>query len=94
MLVGGSKPCCLRRRAVLPFGLSAQYGSNYPNHDGCCPIAAELLVSYRRMEALFEALDPFDQFEGSVAHSTGHDGFRIGRLVVTMGWRRQTLSRR
>ena len=55
-----------------------------PNHGGCCPIAAEILVGYRRMRALMKALDPLDQFESSAAHSAA---IKAG---VASRWRRQS----
>ena len=67
--------------AALPFGLSGQYGSNHANHGGCCPIAAEILVVYRRMRALIEALDPLDQFESSAAHSAAIVAFELAALL-------------
>ena len=47
-------------KSILPFGLSGQYDSNHPDHDSCCPIAAEILVGYRQMKALIEAVNAFD----------------------------------
>ena len=33
-------------KSSFTFGLSGQYGINHPDHDGCCPIAMEILVGY------------------------------------------------
>ena len=51
-----------------------------PNHGGCCPIAAEILVGYKRMRALMKALDPLDQFESSAAHSAAIKAFELAAL--------------
>ena len=82
MLIGDLTPCCLKRRAALPFGLvSGQYGSNYPDNDSCCPVAAEILVSYRQMRAQIKALDPSDQFQGSTAYSAAIIAFEFAALL-------------
>ena len=60
------------------------YGSNHPNHGGCCHITTETLVDYRRIRALIETLDYVDQFESSAAHSTAIMAFKLVALSLPL----------
>ena len=77
VVVVGSRPgfrWCSGSSTFLPIWSIWQQP---PNHGGCCPIAAEILVGYRRMRALRKALDPLDQFKSSAAHSPAIKAFEL-----------------
>ena len=59
------------------------FGSNHANHGGFCPIVAEILVDYREMRALIEALYPFDQLESWTAHLAAIMAFELAALLLS-----------
>ena len=69
--------------AASLFDLPDQYGRNHPDHDGYCPIAAEILIGCKQTRALTEPLNPFDQFESSAAHSAAIMVFILTALSST-----------
>ena len=66
-----------------------------PNHGGCCPIAAEILVGYWQMTDRIEALHPLDQLESSSVHSAAIMAFKLAALLSPLahaGRRHRQLS--
>ena len=55
-----------------------------PNHGGCCLITAEILVGSKQTRPLIEALDHFEQFESSVAHSAAIMAFELAALPSSL----------